>query len=50
MTIGSRGRRTQLRAGLADGFDEYWHGSKRGQEPLCEAPYGPFRQRFLTPF
>jgi hypothetical protein len=23
---------------------------KRGQEPLCEAPEGPFRQRFLTPF
>jgi hypothetical protein len=23
---------------------------KRGQEPLCEAPFGPFRQRFLTPF
>jgi hypothetical protein len=23
---------------------------KRGQESLCEAPFGPFRQRFLTPF
>ncbi len=23
---------------------------KRGQAPLCEAPYGPFRQRCLTPF
>ena len=23
---------------------------KRGQAPLCEAPFGPFRQRCLTPF
>jgi hypothetical protein len=23
---------------------------KRGQAPLCEAPFGPFRQRGLTPF
>ena len=23
---------------------------KRGQVPLCEAPYGPSRQRYLTPF
>src|SRR5262249_47883308 len=23
---------------------------KRGQDPLCEAPFGPFRQRVLTPF
>ena len=23
---------------------------KRGQVPLCEAPCGPFRQRYLTPF
>src|SRR5262249_51247266 len=23
---------------------------KKGQEPLCEAPEGPFRQQFLTPF
>ena len=21
-----------------------------GQVPLCKAPYGPFRQRYLTPF
>lgn len=25
-------------------------GPKRGQVPLCEAPCGPFRQRYLTPF
>ena len=25
-------------------------GSKRGQAPLCEAPFGPFRQRSQTPF
>ena len=23
---------------------------KRGQVPLCEAPFGPSRQRYLTPF
>jgi hypothetical protein len=28
----------------------YLHEGKRGQEPLCEAPSGPFRQRFLTRF
>ncbi len=28
----------------------YGDGSKRGQVPLCKAPYGPFRQRYLTPF
>ena len=27
-----------------------WHGSKMGQVPLCEAPCGPSRQRYLTPF
>ena len=31
-------------------YREIWHGSKRGQVPLCEAPCGPFRQRYLTPF
>jgi hypothetical protein len=25
-------------------------GSKRGQAPLCEAPFGPLRQRSQTPF
>ena len=24
-------------------------GSKRGQAPLCKAPFGPFRQRSQTP-
>src|ERR1700730_15675229 len=23
---------------------------KRGQAPLCEAPFGPYRQRGMTPF
>jgi hypothetical protein len=29
---------------------DFRHGSKRGQAPLCAAPFGPFRQRCLTPF
>jgi hypothetical protein len=34
----------RLRAGVSG------PGSKRGQAPLCKAPFGPFRQRSQTPF
>jgi acetyl esterase/lipase len=33
-----------------DRWLEHAPSKKRGQAPLCEAPFGPFRQRCLSPF